>query len=82
MWLLQVSNFWKAIAGGVNINLYGSQSINPCVCAVSLYVCVISSHGLLVKNHNMHQTLVNLMPCCIKHTARILWYQGPALVDP
>ena len=64
------------------------QSIGPWVCCVCVVcavcavcapvcVCVISN-----QSTSKNQTLVNLTPCCIKHTSMSLWYQGLICVDP
>ena len=66
-----------------------SQSIGPWVCCVSLFagvyvcmcvcvcVCVISNESNSKKPHV--SDLSKLMSCCIKHTARLLWYKLPRL---
>ena len=53
-----------------SVNIYLCQSIGPCVSCLCLSVCVISNQSTS-KNQVIHVTLsVNLIPCCMKHTAR------------
>ena len=62
--LLWVHNTWCKY-----IFIWVCHSTAPWVCCMSLYVWY--QIRVPAKNH-MCQTLVNLMPCCIKHT-----HQGP-----
>ena len=69
--------------------MQGCVSLLAPECAVSVFVCVfvcVISKQCTVKKHIMCQTLVNLMPCCIKHTSRSFSgtkrYQDLKCVDP
>ena len=62
------------ITGSISLYLYGCVSLlAPVLC---VYVCKWYQIRVLVKNHTMCQTTVNLMRCCIKHTTRSFWYCG------
>ena len=62
--------------GGVVIYLYVCVCLLVLVCPVCVCLCVISNQSTS-KNHVIRfKPLVNLMPFCIKHTARCCWYKG------
>ena len=72
------------ITGGVNMYLYGSQSINPCVCCVSLYMCVTLSQSTSRKPHYVSDLskLDTLLHKAHSMGLLVLWYQGSTYVDP
>ena len=57
------------------IQMYHSTSpkVRCMSLCVSVYMCVISNQ-ITSKKTTLHQTSVNLTPCCIKHTSRS-WYK-------
>ena len=67
------------ITGSINIYLYGCDSLLVPECVVSfcvyVFLCVRYQSRVPTENHIMCQTSVNLMPCCIKYTARFFWYK-------
>ena len=67
------------MAGGLNMYVYEYVSLLApdcavCLCDCAVCVCVYDQITVPAKNHITCQTLVNLMPCCIKHTSRSFWY--------
>ena len=78
-WIIQcnMDSCCENITGGVTIYLHGCQSIGPCVCSVSVCVCVCMRlwYQMRVPANYRCQIAVNLMPYCIKHTARFkVWH--------
>ena len=61
------------ITGSINIYLYACVSPLAPVFAMCLWVCVISNQSTSKKPSQVLD-LSNLMPCCIKHTARSLQF--------
>ena len=69
------------LTGGINVYLY-VFSIDPCVSCVFFSFCGISNESTSIKQNIRAKPLVNLMPCCIKHTARCCqYYQGSTSLE-